>query len=132
MAKSGVRKPKGKAADQPDLGEIRARIDEIDAELHRLMNERASFAQQVGISKHASGRTIDFYRPEREAEVLRSAALPDLTESLHSFPDARIAVPDKRSDKHSDQRSVVPDKRAGSTTRAHFPLQWGVGVASRG
>ncbi len=55
------------------LGEIRARIDTIDAELHRLLNERARFAQQVGISKHADGHTVDFYRPEREAEVLRQA-----------------------------------------------------------
>jgi chorismate mutase / prephenate dehydratase len=27
----------------------------------------------VGISKHAAGHTVDFYRPEREAEVLRMA-----------------------------------------------------------
>ncbi len=27
----------------------------------------------VGISKSASGRAVDFYRPEREAEVLRMA-----------------------------------------------------------
>lgn len=73
MAKSAGRKPPRKAADRPDLVEIRARIDAIDAELHRLMNERAGFAQQVGISKHASGRTVDFYRPEREAQVLRTA-----------------------------------------------------------
>jgi len=73
MAKSGGRKPPRKVADRADLAEIRARIDAIDAELHRLMNERAGFAQQVGISKHASGRTVDFYRPEREAEVLRTA-----------------------------------------------------------
>ena len=37
------------------------------------MNERAGFAQQVGISKTAAGKTVDFYRPEREAEVLRKA-----------------------------------------------------------
>jgi chorismate mutase / prephenate dehydratase len=73
MAKSAGRKPPRKVADRPDLAEIRGRIDAIDAELHRLMNERAGFAQQVGISKHASGRTVDFYRPEREAEVLRTA-----------------------------------------------------------
>ena len=73
MAKSRDRKPPRKVAERPDLAQIRARIDAIDTELQRLMNERAGFAQQVGISKHASGRTVDFYRPEREAEVLRSA-----------------------------------------------------------
>jgi len=71
--------PKRKAATgqggpaKPDLGVIRARIDEIDASLHALINERARHAQQVGISKHADGHTVDFYRPEREAEVLRAA-----------------------------------------------------------
>jgi len=56
-----------------DLGEIRARIDSIDARIQELLNERARFAQQVGISKSAGGKAVDFYRPEREAEVLRKA-----------------------------------------------------------
>jgi chorismate mutase-like protein len=50
---------------------IRERIDAVDAQLHALINERARLAQQVGISKHAAGHTVDFYRPEREAQVLR-------------------------------------------------------------
>ncbi len=56
-----------------DLGEIRERIDSIDARIQELLNERARFAQLVGISKTASGKAVDFYRPEREAEVLRKA-----------------------------------------------------------
>src|SRR5262245_57666658 len=55
------------------LETIRERIDEVDARLHTLINERARLAQQVGVSKHASGHTVDFYRPEREAQVLRLA-----------------------------------------------------------
>jgi chorismate mutase/prephenate dehydratase len=55
------------------LEAIRERIDGIDAQLHALINERARLAQQVGISKHASGHTVDFYRPEREAQVLHTA-----------------------------------------------------------
>ncbi len=58
---------------KPELEQIRRRIDEIDAGLHDLINQRARLAQQVGISKHASGHTVDFYRPEREAQVLRLA-----------------------------------------------------------
>ncbi|HTV77269.1 MAG TPA: prephenate dehydratase [Steroidobacteraceae bacterium] len=54
-----------------DLGAVRASIDAIDAQLHTLLNERARLAQQVGISKTATGATVDFYRPEREAQVLR-------------------------------------------------------------
>src|ERR1035438_7521046 len=53
------------------LGNIRDSIDAIDARIHALLNERARFAQLVGISKSASGKAVDFYRPEREAEVLR-------------------------------------------------------------
>jgi chorismate mutase/prephenate dehydratase len=55
------------------LEQIRERIDSVDAQLHALINERARLAQQVGVSKHAAGHTVDFYRPEREAQVLRRA-----------------------------------------------------------
>jgi chorismate mutase/prephenate dehydratase len=55
------------------LGTIRESIDAIDARIHSLLNERARFAQLVGISKSAAGRAVDYYRPEREAEVLRMA-----------------------------------------------------------
>jgi chorismate mutase/prephenate dehydratase len=64
-AAGGIRKPA--------LESIRERIDGIDAELHALINERARLAQQVGVSKHSAGHTVDFYRPEREAQVLRMA-----------------------------------------------------------
>src|SRR5580693_6854082 len=55
------------------IGNIRDSIDAIDARIHALLNERARFAQLVGISKSTSGKAVDFYRPEREAEVLRMA-----------------------------------------------------------
>ncbi len=54
-----------------DLGAIRESIDEIDARIQSLLSERARFAQLVGISKTAAGKAVDFYRPEREAQVLR-------------------------------------------------------------
>jgi chorismate mutase/prephenate dehydratase len=56
-----------------ELSSIRDRIDDVDARIHGLLNERARFAQLVGISKTASGKAVDFYRPEREADVLRKA-----------------------------------------------------------
>src|SRR5271170_919439 len=56
-----------------DLNNIRENIDSIDARIHALLNERARFAQQVGVSKTASGKAVDFYRPERESQVLRQA-----------------------------------------------------------
>jgi chorismate mutase/prephenate dehydratase len=58
---------------KPDLEAVRARIDAVDEEIHRCLNERARVAQQVGMSKAAGGCAVDFYRPEREAQVLRAA-----------------------------------------------------------
>jgi len=55
------------------LEAVRARIDNVDEQIHRLINERAKLAQLVGISKSRDGHTVDFYRPEREAQVLRRA-----------------------------------------------------------
>jgi len=55
------------------LASLRAQIDAVDERLHALINERARLAQRAGISKHQDGHTVDFYRPEREAEVLRKA-----------------------------------------------------------
>ncbi|MGH8286645.1 MAG: chorismate mutase, partial [Steroidobacteraceae bacterium] len=56
-----------------DLESVRRRIDGVDERIHALINERAQLAQLVGLSKHGEGRTVDFYRPEREAQVLRMA-----------------------------------------------------------
>ncbi|MBX5460425.1 MAG: prephenate dehydratase [Steroidobacteraceae bacterium] len=56
-----------------DLEQVRSRIDAVDEKIHNLLNERARLAQLVGISKTLDGRTVDFYRPEREAQVLRMA-----------------------------------------------------------
>jgi chorismate mutase/prephenate dehydratase len=83
----GKRPPRNEPAEQPalakavpgiaptsaGLGNIRNSIDAVDARIHALLNERARFAQLVGISKSSSGKAVDFYRPEREAEVLRMA-----------------------------------------------------------
>ena len=77
MAGRNPKKPSrstpGLAPAGADLGSIRERIDEIDARIHALLNERARFAQLVGISKTKAGKAVDFYRPEREAQVLRKA-----------------------------------------------------------
>jgi len=42
------------------LGNIRESIDAIDARIHALLNERARFAQLVGISKSAAGKEVDY------------------------------------------------------------------------
>lgn len=63
---------KDKQADPLDLGEIRERINKVDAEIQSLINERARYAQKVGVAKGELGAAVDYYRPEREAEVLRA------------------------------------------------------------
>jgi chorismate mutase/prephenate dehydratase len=50
------------------ISEYRRKIDEIDDEILRLLNERMGFVKEIGILKHASGASI--YRPEREKEIL--------------------------------------------------------------
>ena len=55
-----------------DLAAIRKRIDEVDRQIQTLINERARYAQQVGVSKGELAAAVDYYRPEREAEVLRA------------------------------------------------------------
>lgn len=53
------------------LADIRRRIDELDQELQRIISERAQLAKQVAKIKQEQGQDVQFYRPEREAEVLR-------------------------------------------------------------
>jgi chorismate mutase/prephenate dehydratase len=53
------------------LKDIRNRIDAVDQQIQALINERASLAQEVAEVKQTQGETVEFYRPEREAEVLR-------------------------------------------------------------
>jgi chorismate mutase / prephenate dehydratase len=58
--------------DNGKLKAIRQRIDEIDSQLQLLINERAKAAQEVAqIKLLADPQATFFYRPEREAEVLR-------------------------------------------------------------
>lgn len=58
-------------AEEKQLAGIRAKIDAIDEQILQLVSERARLAQEVASAKRAAGETGDFYRPEREAEVLR-------------------------------------------------------------
>lgn len=59
-------------SEQKQLQTIRQRIDSLDEQIQTLINERASCAQQVAEIKIKSGETDHFYRPEREAQVLRN------------------------------------------------------------
>jgi len=52
------------------LDQLRDRIDELDEKIQSLLNERAACAQQVAEAKQ-NNDDRGFYRPEREAEILR-------------------------------------------------------------
>ena len=53
------------------LEQLRKRIDELDKLIQSSLSERATCAQQVARTKLAEDPDATFYRPEREAEVLR-------------------------------------------------------------
>ncbi|PID50332.1 MAG: prephenate dehydratase [Proteobacteria bacterium] len=58
-------------ADNVDLQQLRERIDALDTQLLALLNERASCAEAVASAKLAEDPAAVFYRPEREAQILR-------------------------------------------------------------
>jgi len=75
-------------ASEEELSRIRAEIDRIDLQLQQLLNQRAGCAQRVAEVKKAElaaaatpvgagteGTASSFYRPEREAQVLRNVML---------------------------------------------------------
>ncbi|MFT5707838.1 MAG: chorismate mutase/prephenate dehydratase [Oceanospirillaceae bacterium] len=65
--------PKQQEQQEQELLKLRIQIDAIDQQIHQLINQRASCAQQVAVVKEKFQGIDDavFYRPEREAQVLR-------------------------------------------------------------
>ncbi|WP_290631434.1 prephenate dehydratase [Aquisalimonas sp.] len=66
--------------DRKHLADVRERIDALDQQMLELVNERGRLAQEVARIKREHGEQGDFYRPEREQEVLRRI------ESLNTGP----------------------------------------------
>jgi len=62
--------PKKRAAPL-SLSDARSRIDAIDRTIQELIAERAGWARQVGKAKGPLKAAVEYYRPEREAQVLR-------------------------------------------------------------
>ena len=58
-------------SETEQLNAIRARIDSIDEQIQNLINARAGAAAEVARIKQQGGGEAVFYRPEREAQVLR-------------------------------------------------------------
>lgn len=62
------------STEQAQLGVLRDNIDALDLQIAELINQRAGLAQQVAQVKHQfaqPGEEVVYYRPEREAQVLR-------------------------------------------------------------
>ena len=53
------------------LSQLREQIDSIDQQILTLLNQRAQCAEEVARTKQAQGESTTFYRPDREALVLR-------------------------------------------------------------
>lgn len=58
-------------SDDTTLDELRDKIDAIDQKILQLISDRAACAQQVAVVKRRQDENATFYRPEREAQVLR-------------------------------------------------------------
>lgn len=54
------------------LDQVRQRIDSLDSDIQQLISERAEMAAIVRASKGGDLDPVDYYRPEREAQVLRN------------------------------------------------------------
>jgi chorismate mutase/prephenate dehydratase len=57
--------------DKLELGDIRRQIDRIDERIQALISERAELAQAVRAAKGEAASPVAYYRPDREAQVLR-------------------------------------------------------------
>lgn len=60
------------AINSLDLAQLRQHIDHVDQQIHQLLNQRAKLAEGVAKAKFATETNPVFYRPEREAQVLRN------------------------------------------------------------
>ncbi len=58
--------------DSDKLLAVRTRIDQLDEQIQELITERARCAEEVARQKNIAGDNSEYYRPEREAEVLRT------------------------------------------------------------
>ena len=72
MKKRGKKTSAKAATGAPDsaLLALRTKIDALDEQIQELISQRARYAKEIGVLKGLTS-TADFYRPEREAQVLR-------------------------------------------------------------
>lgn len=77
-------------SEQQELAELRNKIDHLDQHIQALINQRAKCAQEVAEVKEKYAepeRDVLFYRPEREAQVLRKV----MERNAGPLPDESMA-----------------------------------------
>ena len=57
--------------EKKKLEKIRNDIDSLDKQLLELISDRARLAQEIAKIKISTSESLEFYRPEREAQILR-------------------------------------------------------------
>jgi chorismate mutase len=100
-----------------DIERWRKRIDEIDEQLLRLLNERAQCAVEVGHLKKQANQSV--WQPERELAVLRHA----VTSNKGPLDDAAIRRLFERiiDEARSLERRVMREGRSGSAGGPEAP-----------
>jgi chorismate mutase/prephenate dehydratase len=74
VKKSGKRvanKTPASPANSKKLQEVRIQIDSIDNQIQELITRRASWASKVREAKGELKAAVEYYRPERESQILR-------------------------------------------------------------
>jgi len=66
-----MNKKNSQAVSESALIELRDKIDALDIQIQELISQRVSVAHEVAKVKMEAGGDVSFYRPEREAQVLR-------------------------------------------------------------
>src|SRR5438552_17064798 len=104
-----------KSGKEPDIGDWRNRIDALDLELVRMLNERARCAIEIGKIKRK--RNMPIYDPKREEQIIATAMSinegpPDGEEVRRLFE--RIIEESRRIEKVTTDKSTKDKNIADS------------------
>ena len=70
-SKRVAKKTPASPANSQKLQEVRTQIDSIDNQIQELITRRASWASKVREAKGELKAAVEYYRPERESQILR-------------------------------------------------------------
>jgi chorismate mutase len=96
------------------IEELRKRIDAIDEQLVRLLNDRVACAVEVGRLKHEAGLPI--YQPEREAVVFNKVRESAAALAGPLSSEAVVRIFERVIDEARRAERVASDRGEGSGT----------------